>query len=192
MDYKPLDETTWSDFEQLFGKHKGVRGGCWCVYHRIPASLYNKTTREERYNLKRSFVKDDQATGIIVYESNEPVGWCNVGKAEYFVQFDRSVAYQEFMQTNTIKPEWRIACVFVDKHHRKEGLSASVLACAMAYIQSQGGGLVEAFPLHVVNQNKPQYTGTLNQYLALGFEIITRLGKNRVLVRKQIKTSGSI
>jgi GNAT superfamily N-acetyltransferase len=190
MEYKPLNKTTWIDFEQLFGKHKGVRGGCWCVYHRIPASLYNKTTRDERYTLQKSFVDDEQATGILLYESNTPIGWCNVGKAEYFVQFDRSVAYQQFKQTDSTKPNWRIACVFVDKHHRKKGLSAQALACAIDYIQSQGGGLVEAFPLHLTNQDKPQYTGTLNQYLELGFEIITRLGKNRVLVRKQIKTSG--
>ena len=190
MEYKPLNKSTWKDFEQLFGKHKGVRGGCWCVYHRLSASDYNKTTKEERFTIQKNFVYDDLASGILLYEGDTPVGWCNVGKAEYFVQFDRSIAYQKFKQTDPTKPDWRIACVFVDKHHRKKGLSAQVLSCALDYIQSQGGGLVEAFPLHLPHLDKPQYTGTLNQYLELGFEIITRLGKNHVLVRKQIKKSG--
>ncbi len=189
MEYKPLDASTWNDFEKSFEKHKGVRGGCWCVYHRMSTSAYNQSTRQERQQLQKQFVADQQASGILLYQDDIPIGWCNVGQASYFVQFNRSRAYQVFDQTNTVKPDWRIACVFIDKDYRKQRLSTHALACAVDYIAWQGGGVVEAFPF-IFDQSKQQYTGTLKQYLDLGFETITPMGKNRMLVRKQIKTSG--
>ncbi|MEU6683161.1 hypothetical protein [Streptomyces sp. NPDC046832] len=27
----PLDASTWPDFAGLVERHKGVRGGCWCM-----------------------------------------------------------------------------------------------------------------------------------------------------------------
>jgi hypothetical protein len=38
LDFKPLTQENWDDFEALFGP-KGALGGCWCMWWR--------TTRKE-------------------------------------------------------------------------------------------------------------------------------------------------
>jgi len=32
---KEFTQDTWADFDALFGKHKGVSGGCWCTFNLI-------------------------------------------------------------------------------------------------------------------------------------------------------------
>ena len=181
--YRPLNRETWPDFEAMFLRHKGVCGGCWCVYHRIPASIYQKSTREEHYALMKSYLGDGTACGIVVYQNGVPVGWCNVGPARYFVSFDRSPAYCALHIPREQMPDWRIACVFIDKSYRKRHLSGRVLAFAMDHIAKNGGGTVEAFPIVLESTPKPSYTGKQHQYEALGFERVAPMGTHRLLMR---------
>jgi hypothetical protein len=187
LTYRPLERNTWSDFEEMFLRHKGVRGGCWCVYHRMSSSAYSKSTREERYALMKSYLDAGTACGIVMYQDGRPVGWCNVGPAEYFVSFDRSPAYQALLIPQEFRPRWRIACVFVDKAYRKRHLSASVLSFTMKHIAKNGGGIVEAYPIVLESTPQPSYTGKFHQYEALGFETVAPLGTHRVLMRAVVE-----
>jgi len=130
FEVKELSADTWPDFETLFGKHKGVRGGCWCTFNRC-TSL-------------------------------------------------------ELSSSET--PDWRISCLFADKHRRREGLAKFALHSAMASIRRRGGGIVEAFPLVVPGTCHPQYTGSTKMYKREGFREVTRLGKNTVLMRLAVPT----
>lgn len=184
--YRPLTRETWPDFEAMFQRHKGVCGGCWCVYHRLSSSAYAKSTREEHYALMKSYLDDGTACGIVMYQDGVPVGWCNAGPARYFVSFDRSPAYRALNLPAQQRPDWRIACVFVDKNCRKRHLSGRVLAFAMEYIKKNGGGIVEAFPIVLESSPRPSYTGKLHQYESLGFERVAPMGTHRMLMRAQV------
>ncbi len=186
LTYRPLTKEPWPDFERMFLRHKGVCGGCWCVYHRVPSSVFSKSTREERYALMKSYLDDGTACGIVVYESGEPVGWCNVGPAEYFVSFDHSPAYRALNIPKDENPTWRIACVFVDKSRRKRHLSGRVLEFAMEHVARNGGGIVEAFPIVLEKTPKPSYTGKQHQYEALGFLPVAPMGTHRLLMRAYV------
>jgi GNAT superfamily N-acetyltransferase len=180
---RSLDRETWPDFERMFMRHKGVCGGCWCVYHRVSSSAYKNSTREDRYALMKSYLDDGTACGIVVYDNGEPVGWCNVGPAEYFVSFDRSPAYRLLNIPENLRPKWRIACVFVDKGRRRQHLSGRVLAFAIDAIAKNGGGVTEAFPIVLETTPKPSYTGKKHQYEALGFSAVAPMGTHRLLMR---------
>ena len=80
-------------------------------------------------------------------------------------------------------PQWRISCLFADKHRRREGLAKFALHSAMVSIRKRGGGVVEAFPLDVPGTSHPQYTGSIKMYKREGFREVTHLGKNIVLIR---------
>jgi len=179
-------QETWPDFEALFGKHKGVRGGCWCTFHLCTSVQYDQMTRDERKEFQKGLAYQGLACGLIVYDAGTPVAWCQFGPAERFPRYDRMRAYQELALPESLRPQWRIACLFVDKHRRREGLSHFALKAALESIFRRGGGGVEAFPLDVPGARYPQYTGSVRQYTAEGFEAVARLGKNTVLMRRVI------
>ena len=180
---KEFSKETWADFESLFGKHKGVRGGCWCAFNLCTSAQHDKMTREERREFQRNLAYEGLGSGIIVYEKDKPIAWCQFGLAERFARFDRMRAYNDLNLPMELKPRWRISCLFVDKHRRGKGLSQFALHSAVEFIRQHGGGIVEAFPLSVPGTRYPQYTGSEKMYQKEGFETVARLGKNTLLMR---------
>lgn len=183
---KSLSAETWPDFEALFGKHKGVRGGCWCTYHRCSSSEYQRLGRDGRHAYQASLARTGQGHGLIFYDAGSPIAWCQVGPADGFPRYGRSKLYAEHALPEGSKPLWRITCLFVDKDRRGEGLSRVILKGALDHIRKQGGGIVEVFPLDVPGVSRPQYSGTVQLYEAIGFQRVAKLGTNTVLMRRTI------
>ncbi len=121
---KQLTVETWNDFEALFAKYNGVRGGCWCTFHQLSSSEFKNMTKENRRDYHKKRVEDNLATGLILYKDSIPIGWCQFGSGDVFEQLNRSRAYKEMEDEKKIPVNWRITCIFVDKHHRKRGLMA--------------------------------------------------------------------
>lgn len=184
--YKLMTEETWTDFEAMFEKHRGVSGGCWCTFHQCSSSQFQKMQREERRDFHKQRVFGGVSTGVIYYLDEQPVAWCEFGEAQLFEQINRNRAYQKLELPIEEKPEWRICCIFTDKDYRKEGLSKKVLSAALTLIEEMGGGKVEAFPLDFPGMNKPQYTGSVKMYLDEGFRVVAPLGKNQLLMEKYV------
>jgi GNAT superfamily N-acetyltransferase len=183
---KEFTRNTWEDFDALFGKHKGVSGGCWCTFNLTTSTQFNKMTRDERKEMQHQLTEDDQSCGLMIYDACVPIGWCQYGPAENFIRFARMRAYQALEIPLELKPQWRISCIFVDKHRRREGLSQLPLQAALEAIKQKGGGIVEAFPFDIPGAKRPSYTGSVKMYTVEGFEEVARLGKITVLMRKRI------
>jgi GNAT superfamily N-acetyltransferase len=180
---KEYSQKTWPDFETLFGKHKGVRGGCWCTFHLCTSSQYAKMTKDQRKAFQKESADQGFGSGLLVYEKDTPIAWCQFGLAERFPRYDRMRAYQELNLPADLRPDWRISCIFVDKHRRREGLSQIALHAAVELIRQNGGGVVESFPLDVPGVRFPPYTGSEKMYQKEGFETVARLGKNTLFMR---------
>ena len=188
FEVKELSADTWPDFETLFGKHKGVRGGCWCTFNRCTSTQFDGMTRDQRKDFHNDLVCNGKGYGLLVYDLGIPVGWCQYGPAEGFPRYDRGRAYSKLELSSSDTPDWRISCLFADKHRRREGLAKFALHSAMASIRRRGGGIVEAFPLVVPGTSHPQYTGSIKMYQREGFREVTRIGKNTVLMRRAVPT----
>lgn len=186
LEVKDFSAGTWRDFEALFGKYGGVRGGCWCVYHRCTSAQFSQFTREERRELQKDLVRQGHGCGLLVYEAGTPVSWCQFGPAEDFPGYDRGRAYRKLDFGTDELPQWRIACLFVDRHRRREGLAKFALSSALERIRRRGGGVVEAFPLVAPGSGRPPYTGSVEMYQREGFAEVVRLGKTRILMRRTV------
>ncbi len=183
---KEFSHETWEDFETLFGKHKGVRGGCWCTFNLCTSTQFNKMSKDERKEFQRTQASQGLAWGLLVYSECTPIAWCQFGPAERFPRFERMRAYQDLQIPVELMPDWRISCIFVDKHRRKEGLSGYAFRAALEIICQRGGGIVEAFPMDIPGITRPQFTGSVKMYAQAGFQEVARLGKNTVLMRLKI------
>jgi len=104
-------------------------------------------TRDERKKFHKELAQQGRGFGLLVYDAGTPVAWCQFGPADGFPRYDRGRAYGKLALEADEVPQWRISCLFADKHRRREGLAKFALHSAMVSVRKRGGGIVEAFPL---------------------------------------------
>jgi hypothetical protein len=139
---KALDETTWDAFAALVERNNGVFGGCWCMgFH--PEGGDKKTTPALNRRRKHERVQEGRAHAALVFDGDGCVGWCQFGAPDEVPRIKSRAAYEK---DRSISPDWRIACNFVGKGHRRRGVATAALAGALDLIAGLGGGTVEGYP----------------------------------------------
>ncbi len=183
-DFKRLSIETWPDFERLFLQDSGVHASCYCMYHKMTMAEYIQSNRDERRARQLELVRHNQADGLLMYEANEPIAWCQFDRAERFFAFDRMRDYLKLAIPIELRPAWRITCLFVAKRHRGEGLSAEILGEAVSRLTQSGPCVIEAFVADTPEGNKIKYTGSVRMFERLGFQNIAPIGKHLRLMRR--------
>jgi hypothetical protein len=181
---KALDESTWPAFAALVERNNGVFGGCWCMgFH--AEGVGKDTTPELNRERKLRRVDENTAHAALVFDGDECLGWCQFGEPD---ELPRIKSRAEYERGLAALPDWRIACCFVGKGHRRQGVFAAALAGALELIGGLGGGIVEGYPED--GGSVPAgflYNGALSTYEALGFARDRRIGKHRWVVTKVVE-----
>jgi GNAT superfamily N-acetyltransferase len=180
---KPLDESTWDAFAALVEANNGVFGGCWCIgFHEDPKANPGAEAHRRR---KLERVRAGTAHAALVFEGADCVGWCQFGPPG---ELPRIKSRKEYEKGLTDLPDWRIACNFVGKGHRRKGVASAGLAGALDLIAGLGGGVVEGYP--EAAEAVPAgflFNGALSTYEQLGFSRDRKIGKHRWVVRKHLE-----
>jgi GNAT superfamily N-acetyltransferase len=178
---KALDESTWQQFADLVERNNGIFGGCWCM------GFHADDSRERELNRKRKLarVRTGTAHAALVFDGDNCVGWCQFGPPDEVPKIKNRVEYQK---TLTTLPDWRIACCFVGKGRRRQGVATAALAGALHLIAGLGGGTVEGYPEDA--SSVPAgflYNGALSTYEKLGFTRDRKIGKHRWVLTKVVE-----
>ena len=188
---KQLSERTWSDFERLFETHPAPGAyPCWCMYNHRPGPAPqrkrdSRATRIERNRRdKKALVERGCSHGILVYAQGKPVGWCQYGLRHELPRIDNNPNYCK-LASRSGRAQWRITCFVVHKKYRRRGVARTALKAAIAAIQNEGGGLVEAYPIKRWGAYA-EYRGTVSMFQKEGFEVIAPIGESNVLMRRTI------
>ena len=184
---KPLDASTWVDFEALVERHNGVWGGCWCMEFHPEGAERGAHRRKE----KEKRVHAGTAHAALVYDGRTCVGWCQFGSPDELPRIKHQRAYLEGLER---LPDWRITCFFVDKGYRKKGVSALALAGALEEIARLGGGMVESYPEDPTGRSVSSsflYNASMSIFEKQGFERVRRIGKNHWIVQKIVPNSAT-
>jgi hypothetical protein len=181
---KALNIETWKDFEQLAQKHNGVWGGCWCTaFH--PKSPEQRRSQESTKSYKKTLVREDRAHAALVFDGDICVAWCQFGPPQELP----NIYHRKEVESKMTMPDWRITCFFVDRDHRKRGLSFIALNGALELIKNSGGGVVESYPQDTQGRkisNSFLYNGTRDIFEKAGFTYEGKKGKNHCIMRKTI------
>lgn len=184
LSIKELNIETWKDFEQLAQKHNGVWGGCWCTaFH--PKSPEQRKSQEATKSYKRRLVEEDRAHAALVYDGDTCVTWCQFGSPQELP----TIYHKKEVESKMTIPDWRITCFFVDRDHRKKGLSFYALNGALELIKNLGGGVVESYPQDTQGKkisNSFLYNGTRDIFEKADFNYEGKKGKNHCIMRKMI------
>ncbi len=179
-----LDESTWPAFAELVECNNGIFGGCWCMgFHPQDDAIDAEAdTKRER---KMNRVLAGRAHAALVFEGEQCVGWCQFGVPD---EVPRIKSRAEYERGRTVSPDWRIACCYVGKGHRRHGVAAAALAGALELIAGLGGGTVEGYPEDAAAVPAGfLYNGALSTYDALGFVRDRKIGKHRWVVTTRVE-----
>ncbi|GAB4506196.1 MAG: GNAT family N-acetyltransferase [Anaerolineales bacterium] len=177
----PLTPERWHDFEALFGP-RGACGGCWCMWWRLTRAEFDRMKGEGNREAMRALVESVRVPGILAYAGGMPVGWCSVAPREEFGALARS----RVLRPVDDAPVWSVVCFFVDKAHRRRGLTVALLRAAVDYAAAHGATVVEGYPTDPKKADAPAaflYTGTVSAFRKAGFVEVARGSPSRPIMR---------
>jgi GNAT superfamily N-acetyltransferase len=180
---RALDESTWPAFAALVERNNGVFGGCWCMgFHPKEAKAATPEVKRDR---KLARVRAGTTHSALVFDGDDCVGWTQFGSPDELPRIKNRAAYEK---DATARPDWRIACNFVGKGHRRQGVAGAGLAGALDLIAGLGGGVVEGYPEDAGSVPAGfLYHGALSTYEKLGFTRDRKIGKHRWVVRTVVE-----
>jgi GNAT superfamily N-acetyltransferase len=179
---RPLDASTWDAFAELVERNNGIYGGCWCVaFH----SAYERGISDPRTRKEQLVRAGDAHAALVTDEQGLARGWCQYGSTGELSLRHR----REYHKDPPPAARWRIACIFVDKRHRGQGVARAALEGALAQIAAAGGGLVEAISETTVGrqaQDRFLFSATVELLEQYGFARERQVGKHAWIVSRDI------
>lgn len=184
-DIRALDESTWSAFAELVERNNGIYGGCWCCPNHVE---YQRGVSDPK-TLKRTLVRTGRAHAALVIDGDGLAqGWCQYGPADS-LELKHTRAYNKEPPPPA---RWRIACVFVDKRHRHQGVARTAVEGALQQIAQAGGGLVEVISETTADrtaQDRFLFSATVELFEQLGFSRVRQVGKHAWILNKRVAPS---
>jgi GNAT superfamily N-acetyltransferase len=180
LTFHPLTQKLWRDFEMLFGRN-GACGGCWCMYWKLRGKSFEESAGYTARQLQKAVVDSKTVPGLLAYSEGYPVGWIAVEPRSAYPK----LAHSRVLKPVDDQPVWSITCFFVEKKHRRKGITVELLKAAVEYVKKQGGNIVEGYP---VDTSKNQadtfvYTGTASAFKKAGFVEVARYSPTRPIFR---------
>jgi GNAT superfamily N-acetyltransferase len=188
FEIKPLTPATWDAFEALGRKHNGVWGGCWCTWFH-PAFPERGQSAEGNRALKRRLVEEGRAHAALVFDSDDAdaaIGWCQYGTPE---ELPRIYHRKQYDREKDLDPDYRVTCFFIDRDHRRQGVSAAALRGALDLIARAGGGVVEGYPQQTDARKISAsflYNGTRSLFEQAGFDLVRTKGRSHCVMRTTV------
>jgi GNAT superfamily N-acetyltransferase len=177
---RPLTPDLWPAFEDLFGE-RGACSGCWCMYWRI-GSAYRKTPGAENKAAFKEIVNRGPPPGLIAFEGDLAVGWCQLTSRDSLPWLERSWRLKRVDDL----PVWSISCFYIRKGHRRKGITSALIAAAVKAAARAGATAIEAYPLDANLTPSASGTGYLSTFKRAGFKIVGRHVPPRPIVRHDL------
>ena len=182
---RPLEVATWDAFAALAERHNGVWGGCWCTWFH-PDLPGRGESPEGNRAIKERLVREGRAHAALVMDGNRALGWCQYGTPEELP----GIYHRKEVEAEPYDvPDFRITCFFVDRDHRRRGVSEVALRGALDLIARAGGGVVESYPQDTGGNRISAsflYNGTRSLFEAAGFDHLRAKGRNHCVMRTTV------
>ena len=175
LEFHEVDVSRWDDFARLFEGRGGPKS-CWCMVWRSGA----KTTKgPDRKAAMEQRVRDGVPIGLLGYSHGEPVAWCSIAPKSTY----RALGGPNDNRTEDI---WSLACFFIHRELRGQGLTKQVIEAAVLHAEKRGATVVEAYP---VDAGSPSYRfmGYVQAFLSAGFQEVGRAGTRRHVMRRKLR-----
>lgn len=156
------------------------------MYWRLKQSVLDAQKGNGNKRAMKKIIFSDNIPGIIAYAEGEPIGWCSVAQREDFPR----LANSRVLKPVDEKPVWSVVCFFINRNYRKMGLSVALLEAVKKFVKSNGGKILEGYPIEPKKDKMPDafaWTGLSAAFLKAGFKEVARRSETRPLMRYYLK-----
>jgi GNAT superfamily N-acetyltransferase len=124
-------------------------------------------TVEENAALRESLCDGGEYDGMLAFDGDRPVGWCQVGPR------DRLRKLVDQLELEPDASVWAVTCFVVAPSHRRRGVAASLLAGAVDAAREAGAARIEGYPRAGDDlEDGEVWTGPAALFAAAGFETV--------------------
>jgi GNAT superfamily N-acetyltransferase len=105
----------------------------------------------------------------LAYAEEKAIAWCSIAPRE---------SYQRLGGDETLEKVWSLACFFIKKEYRDQGLIDLLIENAKNYARKKGAKWLEAYP---VETSSPSYRfmGFIHSFEKAGFSFVKKAGTRR-------------
>ena len=181
LSFRELKRERWGDFERLFEARGGPKS-CWCMVWRATPVEARRTDGASRKACMKQRIDAGIPAGLLAYRNEEAVAWCSIApRASY-----RRLVSDAQDEANV----WSIACFYVVRSMRGEGVARQLIDAAIAHAATRGAQVVEAYP---VDADSPSYRfmGFVPMFEQAGFILVGQEGARRHVMRLSIRPRDS-
>jgi GNAT superfamily N-acetyltransferase len=172
----PLTAELWPALEAVLGPD-GARG-CWCMYWYIGRGYRGRTRDDNKADFKR-IVSRGPPPGLIAFDGDAPVGWCQVGPRAALPEMARQWRLAPIDEA----PVWALSCLYVRKGWRRRGINAVLIEAALEAARAAGAPALEAYPFDAELSPSATGTGYASTFAKLGFVEVARRIPARPIMR---------
>lgn len=174
--FHEVEQNRWGDFERLFESRGGPKA-CWCMVWRATPEEARRTDGASRKAAMAKRIAAGIPVGLLGYLDNEPVAWCSIAPRSTYRRLVEDGSSNEGI--------WSLACFFVVRRLRGQGITQRIIAAAVEHAKSKGASIVEAYP---VAPNSPSYRfmGFVPAFEIAGFCEVGRAGTRRHVFRLKV------
>jgi predicted GNAT family acetyltransferase len=175
--FRPVTRETRGEFEAFFNS-PGAPKFCWCMVWRRSSAEAKKNDPANRKRQMMKRIADGTPVGLLAYHGKDAVGWVSIAPRDSY----RNLGGPEAKAGEVI---WSIACFFVPRKLRGEGMVRDLIAGAVAYAKNEGATIVEAYP---VPPDAPSYRfmGFIPVFEEAGFTDEGMAGVRRHVMRLKV------
>ncbi len=176
VEFREVTADRWPDFEKLFECRGGPKA-CWCMVWRATPEEAKHTDGAGRKAAMAQRIAAGTAVGLLGYLDEEPIAWCSVAPRETYRRLVDDGRSDDGV--------WSIACFFIVRRLRGQGLSQRIITAAVDFARSRGATAVEAYP---VDPESPSYRfmGFVPTFETAGFHEVGRAGSRRHVFRLRV------
>jgi GNAT superfamily N-acetyltransferase len=151
------------------------------MFWKLRGKAYEEVRGYETRQMHKSIVDSGVSTGLLAYLHGEVVGWVAVEPRSAYPK----LAHSRVLKPVDDQPVWSVTCFFVARKFRRKGIAVELLKAAVEHVRTQGGRIVEGYPVETANTMPAPdiYTGTASSYRQAGFREVARHAPTRPIYR---------
>lgn len=152
------------------------------MYWRIGAA-YRQRSGGTNKAAFREIVKRGPPPGLLAFDGDLAVGWCQVTPRDQVPQLDRE---WRFKRVDDL-PVWSLSCFYVWKRYRRRGITSVLITAALKAAKHAKAPTLEAYPLDRNLTPSTTSTGISSTFERAGFRTLARRVSPRPIMRHDLK-----
>ena len=152
-----------------------MAGRVGAAYRRRPAAA-NKAAF-------RAIVEDWGTPGLLAFDGECPVGWCQVTPRDELPALDR---VPHLKRVDDV-PVWSLSCFYVRIGYRRKGVTKALIREALKMAKRANAPALEAYPFDATVSPSASSTGYATTFKRMGFKVVARRIAARPILRHDLK-----